>query len=213
VILLQVQQAIGLPTAQQQAVLSKLLTSVQRNQQVVEQLLLLARLESDTAQFQPSVLRLDELVREVIAQLLPLAFKRDIDIECDADVVHLPAESALMVALVRNLLDNAIRHSPAQSVIVVTLKQTTDWVKLSLIDQGEGIDPNQVDAMLQRFGQTDRADRGGAGLGLAIAQTITARHSGRLLLQNEYDRTGSLTGLRVTICLPLTGGRKSGDFA
>jgi two-component system sensor histidine kinase QseC len=203
VILLQVQQVIGLPSAQQQVVLSKLLESVQRNQQVVEQLLLLARLESDTAAFQPTTLRLDELVREVIAQLLPLAFKRDIDIECDADVVYLPAESALMVALVRNLLDNAIRHSPAHSVIVVTLTQNTEYAELCLIDQGGGIDPQQLGAMMQRFGQSDRADRGGAGLGLAIAQTITARHSGCLVLDNEYDSTRQLSGLRVTVRLPL----------
>jgi two-component system sensor histidine kinase QseC len=213
VILLQVQQAIGLPAAQQHAVLCKLLSSVQRNQQVVEQLLLLARLESDHAEFQPTVLRLDEVVREVIAQLLPLAFKRDIDIECDAEVVYLPAESALMVALVRNVLDNAIRHSPAHSVIAVTLTQNVEYAELCLIDQGGGIDCSQVGAMMQRFGQSDRADRGGAGLGLAIAQTITARHSGRLILQNEHDPTGAITGLRVSIALPLVLRSVLGDSA
>jgi len=202
VILLQVQQALSLPAAQQHAVLSKLLSSVQRNQQVVEQLLLLARLDSDTASFQPVQLRLDELLREVIAQLIPLALLREVEIACDAVPVTLVAEPALLVALLRNLLDNAIRHSPDQSLIQVVLRCTEDGVSVQITDQGGGIAEQQVGAMLQRFGQGERADQGGAGLGLAIAQTITLRHGGTLLLHNHDDPVSGRRGLQVTVRLP-----------
>lgn len=202
VILLQVQQALSLPATQQHAVLSKLLSSVQRNQQVVEQLLLLARLDSDTASFQPVQLRLDELLREVIAQLIPLAMLREVEIACDAVPVTLVAEPALVVALLRNLLDNAIRHSPDQSLIQVVLRCTEDGVSVQITDQGGGIAEQQIGAMLQRFGQGERADQGGAGLGLAIAQTITLRHGGTLLLHNHDDPVSGRRGLQVTVCLP-----------
>lgn len=203
VILLQVQQALSLPAAQQQAVLTKLLNSVQRNQQVVEQLLLLARLDSDTARFEPVLIAFDELVREVAAQLVPLALLRDIELECDAQPVKIKAESALLVALLRNLLDNAIRHSPDGSSIEISLSHDDAWATLKITDQGGGIPEQQVGAMLERFGQSERADRGGAGLGLAIAQTITRRHAGTLSLHNQVDPSSGRCGLQVTVCLPL----------
>lgn len=202
VILLQVQQALSLPAAQQQAVLNKLLNSVQRNQQVVEQLLLLARLDSDTARFQPVLVAFDELVREVAAQLVPLALLREIELACDAQPVNIHAEPALLVALLRNLLDNAIRHSPDHGSIQITLTDEDTGVALSITDQGGGIAEQQVGAMLQRFGQGERVDRGGAGLGLAIAQTITLRHGGTLLLHNHDDPVSGRRGLRVTVQLP-----------
>ncbi|MEC7120142.1 MAG: ATP-binding protein, partial [Pseudomonadota bacterium] len=170
VILLQVQQALSLPAAQQQAVLTKLLNSVQRNQQVVEQLLLLARLDSDMARFEPVLVAFDGLVREVAAQLVPLALLRGIELECDAQPVKIKAESALLVALLRNVLDNAIRHSPDGASIEISLSHDDAWATLKITDQGGGIPEQQVGAMLERFGQGERADRGGAGLGLAIAQ-------------------------------------------
>ena len=203
VILLQVQQALSLPPAQQQVVLNKLLSSVQRNQQVVEQLLLLARLDSDQAQFQPVLLSFDQLVREVAAQLVPLALLRGIELVCDAEPVTLYAESALLMALLRNLLDNAIRHSPDQAIIQIVLSGDEVWVRLEIMDQGGGIPEQQVGAMLQRFGQGERADRCGAGLGLAIAQTITRRHGGTLTLHNHDDPVSGQRGLRVTVQLPL----------
>jgi two-component system sensor histidine kinase QseC len=203
VILLQVQQALSLPPAQQQVVLNKLLSSVQRNQQVVEQLLLLARLDSDQAQFQPVLLSFDELVREVAAQLVPLALLREIELVCDAEPVTLYAESALLMALLRNLLDNAIRHSPDQATIQIVLSCDEVWARLEIIDQGGGIPEQQVGAMLQRFGQGERTDRGGAGLGLAIAQTITRRHAGTLMLNNHNDPISGQRGLRVTVQLPI----------
>ena len=83
-------------------ILQRLSDSVDRNQQVVEQMLLLARLEAGQMTVHSSKVIFSALIREVIAQLMPLAFKRNIEFELDIEEITINGDSALLFSLLRN---------------------------------------------------------------------------------------------------------------
>lgn len=197
VIRLQVQQALSKPASEQHTYLQRLLHSVDRNQQVVEQLLQLARLDSDLAEFEPVMTSLDELVRETVAQMIPLAMQREIELIPQTGRIQARVEPAMIVVLIRNLIDNALRHAPTGSVIDLTLSQVEQQIILTVADHGSGIHPDLIGQMTERFRQGSSADTGSSGLGLAIAQTIVQRHSGSLYLNNRPEG-----GLMVEVYLP-----------
>ena len=185
VVKLQVEQALAQPQ-QQRDILQKLMLSVERNQQVVEQMLLLARLDSQQQRESITTVALDQLLREVVAQLIPLALKREIELEVDAPhPIQMQGDAALLVAMIRNLIDNAMRHSPDGSVIQLSLQQQPQGIALTVHDAGQGIDQAWIGEVTERFKQGSRADGGGSGLGLAIVQAIAKRHGARLSLHNH----------------------------
>jgi two-component system sensor histidine kinase QseC len=184
VVKLQVEQALAQPS-QQAVILQKLMHSVERNQQVVEQMLLLARIDRQDSAVHFAKVALDQLLREVVAQLIPLALKRDIELEVDnKQPVYIQGDAALLVAMIRNLIDNAMRHSPDGSVIHINLSHS-NATQLIVHDAGQGIDPQWIGEVTERFKQGSRADGGGSGLGLAIVQAIAKRHGATLSLQNH----------------------------
>lgn len=185
VVKLQVEQALAQPD-QHMVILHKLMHSVERNQQVVEQMLLLARLDDQLQRHSMSTVALDQLLREVVAQLIPLALKRDIELSVDAQqTIEIQGDAALLVAMIRNLIDNALRHSPDHSHIHMTLHQDHHGCTLSVHDAGQGIDQAWLGEVTERFKQGSRADGGGSGLGLAIVQAIAKRHGATLTLDNH----------------------------
>lgn len=119
VIRLQVQQALQLPAEQQTLILQKLLDSVQRNQQVIEHMLLLARLEGDEQTVAPEKIYLSALIRETVAQMIPLALKYAVELQVNSVEADIIGDAALCMAMLRNLIDNALRHAPENSVIEI----------------------------------------------------------------------------------------------
>ncbi|MET9312494.1 ATP-binding protein [Kribbella sp. NPDC003505] len=150
---------------------------VQRLQQLADDLLLMARLDADaTTTVQP--VDLAELARRQLA--------RRID---DGPGLHFESARSAMVEsdprqldrLLRNLLDNAVRH--ARSSVTVRIEQRAEHVVLHIEDDGPGIPAADRERVFERFTRLDEArtrDAGGAGLGLAIAREIAHRHHGTL---------------------------------
>lgn len=102
-----------------------------------------------------------------------------------------------LARVVRNLLDNAVRH--ATSTVVVTLSES-DEVVLAVDDDGAGIPPGQVEAVFERFTRLDDArtrDSGGAGLGLAVVQAVVTTHGGSVAVEPDHG-----PGARVRVRLP-----------
>ena len=185
VIRLQVQQALQLPAEQQTLILQKLLDSVQRNQQVIEHMLLLARLEGDEQTVAPEKIYLSALIRETVAQMIPLALKYAVELQVNSVEADIIGDAALCMAMLRNLIDNALRHAPENSVIEIELKIEHQNLILSVCDQGAGIPSAELDRITQRFQQYQRADQAGSGLGLAIVRQVCQRHHAKLVLHNH----------------------------
>jgi two-component system, OmpR family, phosphate regulon sensor histidine kinase PhoR len=104
--------------------------------------------------------------------------------------------------VVRNLVDNALKYGAADKPVTVTLDLgQADQARIAVVDQGDGIAPEQIPHLTRRFYRTDpgrsRAS-GGTGLGLAIVKHIVERHRGRLDITSEVG-----TGTRVVVRIPL----------
>src|SRR5262249_30402983 len=99
-----------------------------------------------------------------------------------------------------NLLENAIRHTPAEGAITICARATDDAVVVRVRDTGEGIPPEHLPHVCERFYRVDAArtrKSGGTGLGLAICQSIVQAHGGSLTIESEVGE-----GTVVTVTLP-----------
>lgn len=172
----------GADNDERQRALEMLLRGVDRASRLVEQMLILARVEPEAALRQFEALRLNALVREELAALVPMAGRRDQDIDfVEEGEFVVNGDSSLLGILVRNLVDNALRYSPDGSLVHVVLRRSAAGsIELVVLDEGAGVPAEQADRVFERFfrGETGRGD--GAGLGLAIVKRIVDLHGGTI---------------------------------
>jgi signal transduction histidine kinase len=163
--------------------LSALVAAIDRATGVIEQLLMLARVQGSLATFVP--VDLSRLTEDVARILAPAAIDKyqqfDLDI-APGIVVSGNADSLSIV--IRNLIENAIRHAPAKSSINVELMREADGsIVLRVADNGPGIPEDKMARATERFTRFS-ADAQGSGLGLSIVARILKLHGGKLSLQN-----------------------------
>jgi two-component system sensor histidine kinase BaeS len=159
---------------------------IQAISSLVEDLFLLSRIEHHELQLQPEVFDLAEIADEAIEALAPVAAMRGLHLELAADArVAAEGNPTAIGRVIRNLIDNAIRHAPEDSTIVVAVAADGDpTVRVS--DMGPGF---PADFEPRAFDQFTRADvsrtrsTGGAGLGLAIARGLVEAHGGRIWIE------------------------------
>lgn len=186
-------------TPEQRLHLERLVSGVDRSTRVVEQLLLLARLDANAVPFAPQPVALDEVARDTLAQLAPLAQARrqELGLSYNGPALPLPGEPALLGALLRNLIENALRHSPEGGEVDVILRAENGNTILQVRDTGPGIDPAHLGEITERFVRSHSQDTQGTGLGLAIAAHIAGLHHALLHLANAPEG-----GLIVTVTFP-----------
>ena len=144
-----------------------------------------------------------ELVDETLAVFEPLTEEKEIalvNIQPETAVTTQADQSRLRQVL-HNLLSNALRHTPNGGEIKVSVEQLTQAVRIRVADNGEGIEPDLVAHVFDRFYRTDRSrsrDTGGTGLGLAIVRAIIEAHGGTVTAAS--DGTGK--GAQFAILLP-----------
>lgn len=159
-------------------------SAVGRATHTVHQLLALERTQTQAAHGDecPST-QVAEFVRERLAAAAHLAVQRNIEMEFVADTdARLPLHVESMAAAVDNLISNAIKYSPADGRIVVRLAPADTGLRLSIIDQGPGIDPALRQKVFERFYRVPGQPQSGSGLGLAIAERGAARNGGVIAL-------------------------------
>lgn len=192
--------------------LGQIATSARRASRLVDQLLTLARLDpavglpmADARTDLRAEVRLAALSAAVCADFGAAALERNIDLELDA-----PTECAIMGnadllrILLRNLLDNAVRHTPVGGRIRVAIERSAPGAVLSVSDSGPGIPAAERERALQRFHRLAGQDTQGSGLGLSIVARIAALHGARLLLDDGLPVAG-LPGLAVRLVFPPAG--------
>ncbi len=172
---------------------------LQRAARLVEQLLALARVEP--GEQEPAVeLRLDEVVREVVVEALPMADARRIDLGIGRlDSVSIRGNREALATLIRNLVDNAIRHTPEGGVVDVTLERDERHVRLRVTDSGPGIAPSERERVFDRFYRVPGTPAMGSGLGLAIVRTIASQHGARVSLGSGSDNRGLVVTIEFAL--------------
>jgi signal transduction histidine kinase len=148
---------------------------------MVTQLLSLARLDPEDADALKQATPLLPVVRQVLADLMPLAERRHQQLDCEgveaAPTVLLRREA--LDILLRNLVENALRYSPADTNVSVSARVQGDRVRITVEDEGEGVSAEQAGRVLERF-YRGRHDGQGAGLGLSIVSRILTLAGGEL---------------------------------
>jgi signal transduction histidine kinase len=168
---------------------------ITRAARLVEQLLTLARSEPGAPAAAPERLDLTELVRGAAADMAPFAASRGSTLELHAGTkAPVSGDAAALTALVRNLVDNALRYSPPGSRVELTLLMDGDVPTLQVDDAGPGIPAEERERVFDRFYRRASGDEPGTGLGLAIVRSVAERHGARVLLG-----TSKAGGLRATV--------------
>ena len=167
---------------------------------LVEQLLFLARGDNDSVRFQPQLCDLTELAAEVLreTEMLDQTHRFEAKWLCAVPVV---ADEALIKQALRILVDNAVKYTPAGGRIAVSAEGKDGLARLTVADEGQGIDQGSLPHIFDRFYRTDESrtrQTGGTGLGLSIAKWIADRHSGWFEVVSWPG-----VGTRFTLVLPL----------
>jgi two-component system OmpR family sensor kinase len=179
--------------------LGSLKRGVERASHLVQQLLTLAREEDQAAQAPRAPVRLDELAREVIAEHASLAHAKSIDLGMARDEpLSVDGSAAGLRTVLSNLVDNAVRYTPAGGSIDLSIVREGDDAVLEVSDSGPGIPPAERTRVFDRFYRRAGDGPEGSGLGLAIASQIVERHRGSIVLADSPKG-----GLRVVLRLPL----------
>ena len=177
--------------------------TVTRATALANQMLSLAKVEQLRQQPDSTTLDLGNVVRQIVLDVSPLIADKALDFELDATAAPVHAHQWMLQELARNLLHNAIKHSPPGGLLSVQVRADGDSACLRVRDAGPGISPELRQRLFAPFAAGDMAS--GSGLGLAICREIVHALNGSIALDNRV-RTGHVAGLDATVRLPLHQG-------
>ncbi len=187
--------------AEYRQALADIHAEAQRMSRLLAELLTLARADDGREIMAREPIALDALVEDVVATMAPLAERCDVQLALGERKCCVTAgDQTRLTQLLVNLVDNAINYTPPHGAVRVSLDRTPSWAVLSVADTGVGIAPEHMPRLFERFYRADPArGRGGAGLGLAIADWIARAHGGRIEVESALGQ-----GTTFTVWLPLT---------
>lgn len=185
------------------AALMHVIEGCDRMARMIDQLLALARVDTDEVSRQFAPLRLDEFVRRELAQLAPAAVQAGGSVAFEAsEPACVRGDTALLAILLRNLVDNAIRHSGPAPAVSVRCAVHDDTAELMVSDRGPPIPATDLAQLGRRFFRRTGTVTPGSGLGLSIAQRIAELHAGDI----QFEPGAAARGLSVRLRLPLFRG-------
>ena len=174
-----------------------------RLERLIDDLLTLSHADAGELRFNPRRARPSLLLEEAARAFQPQASQKDIrlTVEPADDVGEAWLDPDRMGQVLRNLLSNALRHTPAHGEIRLSAARSGESVEMRVSDTGPGIAPEDLPHVFERFYRADRSrtrESGGSGLGLAIARSIVASHGGTIAAESRPGQ-----GTTIVIRLPL----------
>jgi PAS domain S-box-containing protein len=166
-------------------------TNSDRLVRLINDILDLERMQSGRAPLTYRNCDLEELARQAIDAMNPMAEAAKVHLFLEPGVAQLEVDPDRLQQVMTNLLSNAIKFSPPQSQVTISLERLLDGVTVSVSDNGRGIPKDKLESIFDRFQQVDASDarqKGGTGLGLAICRTIVMQHGGRIWAERNPER-------------------------
>lgn len=176
---------------------------IARARHLLEQLLNLARVQADTPAPDEGT-SVEQVVRHVLADVLPLAEARQIDIGMlpGPDLaLRLPVAEIDLLLIVKNLIENALRYTPVGGQVDVGVSLVDGQALIQVEDNGPGIAPEERERVLDAFYRVLGSEQIGSGLGLTIVRAAVDRLGGRMALA---DAQRFARGLLVSVWLPMS---------
>lgn len=188
--------------------LAEIDTTVSRATQVANQMLALAKAEQMRQQGDQQNQAMPEqdwaeVTRAVALDLAPLIVQQRLDFDISTAPARIASHEWGLRELTRNLLHNAILHTPADGRLGIALLVEAGWARLTIADSGPGLTPAQQARLFLPFATGD--SQTGSGLGLAICHAVVLSLGGRIELRNRLDAEGRIAGLDACVSLPLSG--------
>lgn len=192
--------------AQLRGTLAQLARSSQRSAHLINQLLALARTENlrDIAVLQPMDLR--QLAHKVASDWADAALNRRIDfgMEGDAAPATIVGNELLLQEMIGNLVDNALRYTPAGGVVTLRTRDAGDETLLEVEDNGGGIPAHEREMVFERFYRVPGVQGDGSGLGLPIVREIASQHRATVTIEDAHPALDAAAGrgTRVIVRFP-----------
>jgi two-component system phosphate regulon sensor histidine kinase PhoR len=197
------EQADEIDPATRERFLAVVHDEARRMQRVVEDLISLSRIEAEKFTAPTEAVELEPLIDHTIESAARIADERDSALvrEVADGLPRIAADRSQILQLLDNLVENALRYGEPGTPVTVSADVEGTMVHLSVRDEGEGIAPDHIARVTERFYRVDTGrsrSLGGTGLGLAIVKHIVERHRGRLNIESELGR-----GTCVHVLLPV----------
>jgi two-component system sensor histidine kinase KdpD len=174
----------GLPPSTQRELLVSIRDEAERLNRLVQNLLQMTRLEAGALQVRRQWHPLEELVGAALTRLGARLGGRQIVTRVPPDLPLVPVDDVLIEQVLINLLDNALRYTPAGSPITILATATDQAVTVEVADRGPGLPRGEEQRIFEKFYRGEGDGARGTGLGLAIARGIVTAHGGRIWAQN-----------------------------
>lgn len=176
---------------------------VEHLSRIVDDLLDVARINSDKLQLRMTKLRMQEIVEQAVATSRPLIDEKAhaIVVELSDGPLMVEGDRVRVVQVVANLLNNAARYTPPGGRLCVSCGRAGDHVELRVLDNGQGIGKEVLSRVFEPFTQEESASAGGLGLGLMIVQRLVALHSGTVSAHSAGPGLGSEFVVRLPVAM------------
>jgi PAS domain S-box-containing protein/excisionase family DNA binding protein len=168
---------------------------------LIEQLLDLSRLQAGTLRILPVPDTVSGIMAEALPQLERLAAKHHLSLSLPEPAIPILADRQRIIQVLSNLVENAVKYAPEQTVIAVSVQPAGEMVQFAVSDEGIGIPENDQQLVFEAFRQVERKreeQRKGAGLGLAICKGLVETHGGKIWIQPKET-----PGTTVVFTLPV----------
>jgi two-component system sensor histidine kinase KdpD len=179
-----------------------------RLNRLVENLLDMSRIEGGALKPEKEWYPVDELIHDVLGQMEPLLQGRVVETHLPDDLPPVQLDYLEIDQVLTNLIENALRYTPAQSAIEIGAQAGDGEVEISVADRGSGIPPDEIDHIFDKFYRvkaTDGSARSvGSGLGLAVSKGLVEAHGGRIWAEN---RPGGGAVFRFTLPVGMVEGK------
>ncbi|HLZ10920.1 MAG TPA: HAMP domain-containing sensor histidine kinase, partial [Chloroflexota bacterium] len=197
------------PLSANAGLLEDIRAEIGRMERLTDDLLTLARSDQGSLYLEVGDVDLSALSKDVVALTTPLAKDRQVDLEFKAQrpVPLIEGDPDRIQQVLLILVDNALKHTPPGGRVTVSTRGQGREVTIDVADTGEGIAPEHLPRLFDRFYRADSARgriHGGTGLGLAIARSVVEAHGGHLSVASQLG-----SGTTITAHFPVTRKRSS----
>ncbi len=184
-----------------QEFLDRILKETDHMTNLINDILMISRLETREAEVAISDISMSGLVKDMIEELRPMAEKNGIEISYSSMPVSYCANPQQMQELLSNLLTNAIKYNKPQGRVHISVDQVRDELVIQVYDTGIGIPEESIPRVFERFYRVDKGrsrNTGGTGLGLSIVKHIVEYYGGRIEIESRVN-----IGTTITVYLPV----------
>lgn len=176
--------------------LEKAAKSLDRLDELVQNLLVLSEIESGSAKMQKTEIDLAWMIKEVFEQLEDKARRKKIKLELQekGSQFYAEADPVRLEQVFRNLIENALKYGKENGWVKVELESKKEFIEVEVKDNGQGISPDHQSRIFDRFYRIEKSrskEKGGSGLGLAIVKRILEAHQSEIKVSSETDKGSS----------------------